>query len=78
MVVEVLESFGWWGGVGWFGVVPYILVSLQSRLGVRSLELRVREFVWTSSGLSLDNSDKAISHFSFPFISRNSFDMCVF
>ena len=52
---------GWVGGVGGvggpcdFSVTPVQTESQE--LGVRSLEFRVRslEFVWTSSGLSLDN-----------------------
>ena len=46
------------GGVGWVGwVVLMILVSLQSRLGVRSWELGVSSLelgVWSWSGLRLD------------------------
>ena len=58
LVVEVLESFGWGGGVvGWgggplhFSVTPVQTGSQE--FGVRSLEL---ELVWTLSGLSLDNT----------------------
>ena len=51
------------GGVGWGGVggpCDFSVTPVQTEsqeLGVRSFEFRVRslEFVWTSSGLSLDN-----------------------
>ena len=52
MVVEVLESFGgrggWGGGPLHFSVTPVQTESLEFRV-------RSQEFVWTSSGLSLDN-----------------------
>ena len=54
--VPVKLWVGWVGGPYDFSVTPVQTGSQE--LGVRSFKFRIRslELVWTSSGLSLDNS----------------------